>query len=108
MNIDEAVNDFEQWKGIDARKYCSAAIVLANEYLRLTDPTPLTVELIEAELGKPDQRSDHGSCIWKNVNGNEVQYRYDNKLFVNGSSFYWIKTIGELRWLVAKLRGGVS
>lgn len=89
-----------------ARERFNEEIEMAAKYKWLTDPAPLTVELIEQELGLPDQRSDYGSCIWKNVNGNEVYYRHDNKLFVNGSTLFWVKTLGHLRHIVAMLRGG--
>ncbi len=103
MTIAEAVEIFKN--GYHAGvEYDDAACVLADAYLRLTDPTPLTRELIEAELGEPRERWPR-SCGWR-IEGNEVRFTCDNKLFVNGSSFYWIKTLGDLRWLVSKLRGG--
>ncbi len=51
MTIAEAVEIFKN--GYHAGvEYDDAACVLADAYLRLTDPTPLTVELIEKELGE--------------------------------------------------------
>ncbi len=108
MNIAEAVEIVKNPTGIDPWGYemDNAVDTIVAEYLRLTDPTPLTVELIEKELGEPRERWPR-SCGWR-IEGNEVRFTCDNKLFVNGSSFYWIKTLGDLRWLVSKLRGGAA
>lgn len=76
----------------------SACRVLANEYLRLTDTTPLTVELIEKELGKPDRFGQ-----WK-VGDTYIGW---NTMFKCANVYgFTFTTLGHLRQIVAMLRGG--
>lgn len=99
MTIDEAV-EIETGQNQIVRKGDDAIAkqVIVDRYLWLTDHTPLTVAVIEKELGEPDQygRWAVGNYVirWNSV------WRHAK---CEGFRF---TTLGDLRWIVAKLRGG--
>lgn len=80
-------------------------IELAAEYLRLTDPTPLTRELIEKELG-PFVESDECSYWWF-IGRRELGFCVIGPQLDADGLLVDKPTLGHLRWLVAMLRGGV-
>ena len=94
MTIEEAVEIFKT--GHAGALFDDACHVLADAYVRLTDPTPLTVEVIERELGPADKLGQ-----WKvgdQYIGWNTPFRCAN---VNGFTF---TTLGDLRQIVAMLR----
>lgn len=101
MTIAEAVEIVKNPTELDPWGYeiGNAVDVIVAEYLRLTDPTPLTVELIEKELGKPQYE-----WCWKVGRDRIVYSKFADRVDVNGSLV--ITTLGDLRWIVAKMRGG--
>lgn len=77
---------------------------VAAAYLHLTDPTPLTRELIEAELGKPcEAKSDGVAVAWS---GHSLYLGVDGSFCLNYRRIANKTTLGQLRQLVAILRGG--
>lgn len=101
MNIAEAV-EIVRSGGTDCERE-DAYATLAYEYLHYFDPTPLTVELIEQELG-PAIRVDGWLHYWK-VNGREFAFDGD-AIVVNLYTFFLHATLGDLRSIVRMLRKG--
>jgi len=95
MTIEEAVEIFKT--GHAGALFDDACHVLADAYVRLTDPTPLTVEVIGRELGPINKSSQS----WL-VAGHAIVWASNFKLAtVRGG---WLHTIGDLRQIVAMLR----
>lgn len=99
MTIDEAVEMMKSDSETSIGQDFIARSILANEYLRLTDPTPLTRELIEAELGSCTDYEN----VWS-VNQSYVRWcPVFKRATTHGLS---VSTLGHLRQTVAMLRGG--
>jgi hypothetical protein len=98
MTIDEAVEIRRNWQHYPADRVNTADHVIVQDYFWLTDPTPLTRELIEKELGKPDKygRWRVGECCL----GWNTSWKHAR---CNGMTF---TTLGRLRQIVAMLRNG--
>lgn len=79
--------------------------ILVAEYLRLTDPTPLTRELIEKELGKPDHVFAPSKSVEWTIGRHGVRWYY-NRLLLDRLDLKFITTLGDLRQIVRMLRGG--
>lgn len=99
MTIAEAVEIRRNWQQHPADRVNTADHVIVREYLRLTDPTPLTREVIENELGEPLYE-----WCWKVGRARITYSKWSGRVDLNGSLA--LTTLGDLRWLVAKLRGG--
>ena len=97
MTIEKAVETLRSFQLHDPSDIAEAETVLSAEYLRLTDPTPLTVEVIGRELGPINKSSQS----WL-VAGHAIVWASNFKLAtVRGG---WLHTIGDLRQIVAMLR----
>lgn len=101
MTIDEAV-EIRQLRG-DAM-HGAADKVLSAAYLWLTDPTPLTVELIEAELGKCQYHGYMGGEHWSWMNAEVTKFADENFARSRHLKMY---CIGDLRQIVSMLRRAV-
>ncbi len=98
MTIAEAV-EIARSKTSYKTEWDEAVSAIVNRYLWLTNPTPLTRELIEAELGELEDDGVWfvgGACI---VGFDDAKAVYCKEIKLT--------TLGDLRWLVSKLRGGV-
>ena len=107
MTIDEAVEIRRKYDdGADVRpsQLAAAEATIVTEYLWLTDPTPLTVELIERELGFPE-RSSEIVTTWRVTRTIAVSLD-DDRLFVNEQIVSQEPTLGDLRQIVRMLGGG--
>lgn len=106
MTIEEAVEIYRKQphqKSISESIQASAK--LADQYIRLTDPTPLTRELIEKELGKPDHVFAPSKSVEWTIGRHGVRWYY-NRLLLDRLDLKFITTLGDLRQIVRMLRGG--
>lgn len=99
MNIDAAVEIRRHWRKHPPALVVAASQMIVDEHLRLTDSTPLTRALIEAELGNCTDYEN----VWS-VNQSYVRWcPVLKRATTHGVS---VSTLGHLRQLVAMLRGG--
>lgn len=112
MTIDEAAKLLRDFHSGPIASYThevryklqEARSILAAEYLRLTDPTPITAELVEQELGKPDRIFiPTKSMEWK-IGRHGILW-YSNRILIDMHDLKIIDTLGDQRQIVGILKG---
>lgn len=98
MTIDEAIEIVRNERTVSIETARGAMATLAQAYLDENDPTPLTVELIEREIGASIDIDDH---FWI-TETSHIDWVY----FGMYARYCGIKltTLGDLRQIVAMLR----
>lgn len=106
MNIAEAVEIRNAATGthpIYLRYEAEQTII--DRYLWLTDPTPLTRELIEKELGEPVSRHG-GRAFW--MVGDRMFSFCGGDIYLMNVVISRPSTLGHLRQVVAMMKGGAK
>jgi hypothetical protein len=106
MTVDEAIEKYKLDKRVGVRvcdgKSRDAIEILAREYVNLTDPTQLTLDLVKREIGDPQYSNNQWSkwcfcAVWMYFEHNDTHLKFiDIPLQVS--------TLGDLRWIASNLR----
>ncbi len=104
MTIAEAV-EIETGQNQIVRKghVAIAKQVIVDRYLWLTDPKPLTVAVIEKELGEPVSRHG-GRAFW--MVGDRMFSFCGGDIYLMNVVISRPSTLGHLRQVVAMMKGG--